>query len=100
MREDAYSVDVDDLAGLIADLARGHEALRELAVGLERGLRQLHLTWQGEAAEAHRVAQAAWNEGFREMRDALSRMRQVADTAHRNYTTAAETNQQLWEQVR
>jgi WXG100 family type VII secretion target len=100
MRQDAYSVDVDDLAVLIADLARGHEALGELAVGLERCISPLQLTWQGEAAEAHRAAQAAWNQGFHEMRDALSRMRQVADTAHRNYTLAAETNQKLWEQVR
>jgi WXG100 family type VII secretion target len=100
MREDAYSIDVDDLAVLIAALARGHEALGELAVNLERCIGQLQLTWQGEAAEAHHVAQAAWNESFHEMRDALSRMRQVADTAQRNYTLAAETNQQLWEQVR
>ena len=100
MREDAYSLDVDDLATVIDDLTRGHTALRELAADLERRIDQLHFSWEGQAAEAHRLAQASWNQGFGEMRDALARMRQAADTAHRNYTSAAALNRQLWEQVR
>ena len=100
MREDAYSLDADDLAAVIDDLARGHAALSELAVDLERRISELHLTWDGEAAGAHRLAQDAWARGFGEMRDALARMRQAADTAHHNYTSAAAVNHQLWEQVR
>lgn len=100
MREDAYSLDVDDLAAMVVDLARGHTALSELAADLERRIDELHLRWEGQAALAHRLAQAAWNQGFQEMRDALARMRQAADTAHRNYTSAAAVNHQLWEQVR
>ena len=100
MREDAYSLDVDDLARVIIDLARGHRALSELAAALERRIDELHLSWEGQAAEAHRLAQAAWNQGFHERREALARMRQAADTAHRNYTSAAAVNHQLWEQVR
>ena len=100
MREDAYSLDADDLATVIDDLARGHAALSELAVDLERRIGELHVTWDGEAAAAHRLAQAAWDQGFGEMRDALARMRRVADTAHHNYTSAAAANHELWEQVR
>ena len=100
MREDAYSLDVDDLARVIVDLARGHTALSEVAAELERRIDDLHLSWKGQAAEAHCLAQAAWRQGFGEMRDALARMRQAADTAHRNYTSAAAVNHQLWEQVR
>ena len=100
MREDAYSLDVDDLAAMVVDLARGHTALSELAADLAHRIGELHLSWEGQAAEAHRLAQAAWNQGFHEMREALARMRQAADTAHRNYTSAAAVNHQLWEQVR
>ncbi len=100
MREDAYSLDVDDLATVIDDLARCHTALSELAVDLERRISELHLAWDGQAAQAHRRAQASWDQGFREMRHALARMRQAADTAHSNYTSAAAANHQLWEQVR
>ena len=100
MREDAYSLDVDDLARVIVDLTRGHTALSELAADLQRRIDELHLSWEGQAAHAHHLAQAAWNQGFQEMRDALARMREAADTAHRNYTSAAAVNHQLWEQVR
>ena len=100
MREDAYSLDADDLAAVIDQIAHGHAALNELAVDLDRRISELHLTWDGESAQAHRLAQAAWDQGFEEMRDALARMRQAADTAHDNYTAAAAVNHQLWEQVR
>jgi WXG100 family type VII secretion target len=100
MREDAYSLDADDLARVIDDLARGHAALSALAVDLERRISELHDTWDGESAGAHRLAQAAWSQGFSEMRDALARMRQASDAAHRNYTSAAAVNRELWEQVR
>jgi WXG100 family type VII secretion target len=100
MREDAYSLDVDDLAAVIDDLARAHATLSELAAVLERRIGELHLTWDGQAALAHRSAQTAWDQGFREMRDALARMRQAGNTAHHNYTSAAAVNLQLWERVR
>lgn len=100
MREDAYSLDVDDLATVIDDLDRGHTALNELATDLQRRIDELHLSWEGQTAQAHRLAQAEWSQGFQEMRDALARMRRAADTAHRNYTSAAAVNHQLWEQVR
>jgi WXG100 family type VII secretion target len=100
MREDAYSLDADDLASVIDEIARGHAALNELAADLDRRIRDLHLTWDGESAQAHRLAHANWDQAFGEMRDALARMRQAADTAHRNYSSAAAVNHQLWEQVR
>ena len=100
MRQDAYSLDADDLYEAIHDLARGHGALCQLAVALEARIDELHLSWEGQAADAHRIAQDVWGQGFAEMRDALARMRQAADTAHRNYTSAAAVNRQMWEQVR
>ena len=100
MREDAFSLDVEALAAMVTDLGRGHAAMTALAADLQRRIDELHLSWEGQAADAHRLAQAAWNQGFHEMREALARMRQAADTAHRNYTSAAAVNHQLWEQVR
>ena len=34
------------------------------------------------------------------MREALGQMRPAAHTAHGNYTSAADTNLRMWEQVR
>ena len=100
MREDAFSLDVEALAAMVADLGRGHAAMSALAADLERRIDELHLSWDGQAAQAHRLAQAAWNQGFEEMRDALARMREAADCARHNYVSAATVNQHLWEQVR
>jgi WXG100 family type VII secretion target len=99
MRDDAYSLDTDGLYAVISELARGHAALAELATRLDHRIEELHLTWDGQAAEAHWLAQQAWASGFADMRDALDRMRGAADTAHANYTSAAVTNRSLWEQV-
>jgi len=99
MTEDAFEVDIDELLHLIDRMAACEAALSDLAADLERQIRELHLTWQGEAAHAHDEAQAAWDHGFRDMRAALQQMRAAAHTAHDNYTSAADTNLRLWEQV-
>ena len=100
MVEDVFAVDADELSALVDDLARGHAALTDLAADLERRLADLDHTWAGASADAHATAQAAWDDGFAGMREALLRMRQAADVAHRNYSSAAATNLQMWEQAR
>jgi WXG100 family type VII secretion target len=100
MTDDAFEVDVDELLHVVDRMAACEGAFSDLAADLERRIRELHVTWQGDAAEAHQQAQAAWDHGFRDMRDALGRMRGAAHTAHGNYTAAADTNLRMWEQVR
>lgn len=99
MNADAFEVDPDQLAHVVDRMAACESGLRDLAADLERRVQALHLTWRGDAAAAHELAQAAWDDGFREMRDALRQMRTAARTAHDNYTAAADTNLRMWEQV-
>jgi WXG100 family type VII secretion target len=99
MTEDAFEVDVDELLHVIDRMTSCEAALSDLAADLERRIRDLHLTWQGEAAQAHDQAQAAWDHGFHDMREALGQMRTAAHTAHDNYTAAADTNLRMWAQV-
>jgi WXG100 family type VII secretion target len=99
MTEDAFEVDVDELLRVVDRMAACETTLRDLADDLESRIRELHLSWRGEAADAHDRAQAAWAEGFRDMREALRQMRVAAHTAHGNYTSAADTNLRMWEQV-
>ncbi len=100
MTEDVFEVDVDELLHVVDRMATCEAALHELATDLERQVRELHVTWQGDAARAHDQAQAVWDRGFHEMRLSLRQMRGAADTAHGNYTSAADTNLRMWEQVR
>lgn len=57
---------------------------------------QLGTAWYGDAGEAERSAQQRWDDGAREMREALARLRQIAEGAHENYTAAAQTNVRNW----
>lgn len=57
---------------------------------------QLGTSWFGDAGDSERSAQQRWNEGAREMREALARLRQIAEGAHENYSTAAQTNVRNW----
>jgi len=100
MDPDVFAVDAGELAHVVDQMAACESALHELAAELERRIAALHISWHGEAAAAHLVAQAEWNHGFREMRETLAAMRAAGWVAHGNYTAASETNQQLWEQVR
>jgi WXG100 family type VII secretion target len=100
MAPDVYAVDVDELAHVVERLAACESAMHDLAADLERRIAALHVSWDGRAAGAQLVAQAEWEHGFRGMREALAVMRVAGRVAHDNYTAAAETNLQLWEQVR
>lgn len=99
MTDDVFEVDIDALLHVVDRMATCQAALHDLATDIERRMAGLHLTWQGEAADAQVVAQQTWDHGFRDMRDALQQMRAAARTAHDNYTSAADTNLRLWEQV-
>ncbi len=99
IRNDGYVADLDRLVEVTDRMATAHADLHRLADHLDDRNRALHLTWQGEAAEAHRVAQLHWDAGFSQMRDALARMRRAATTAHDNYAATADGNLSLWRQV-
>lgn len=94
-----FHADLDQLADLLDDLARGHDALELLASELARDLARLHGRWDGSAASAHLAAQADWDTGFAAMRSALQSMRAAGATARDNYTAAAHANVVMWDQV-
>ena len=96
---DTFDVDVDQLTLTVDRMAACGATLHDLADLLARRLASLHLTWGGASAEAHRTAQAAWEAGFSDMRKALDQMRTAARIAQTSYTSAADTNLRMWQQV-
>lgn len=99
-RADRFTIDVEDLARVIGEMATCEADLRDLADDVARRGRALHNTWDGRAAVAQAVAQHEWEAGFRTMREALVRMRAAASVAHDNYTSAALTNVEMWGRLR
>ena len=93
----AYSVDLDQLAEVVAGLARCQEGCDEALDDVVRQVSRLHGSWDGQAAEAQSEAQERWESGFATMRDGLAAMRDAAGTAHGNYRAAIDANLAMWE---
>lgn len=97
---DAFSVDLEAVQTTVAGLGRCADELDVLLDSLRSQMSSLHGTWSGLAAGAQSDAQAAWESGYDEMRDALRQMRTAGQDAHDNYAGAVDVNLSMWEQVR
>ena len=95
-----YSVDVDELAAVVAAMSACQHDLVDLAADVEGSTRGLHDAWSGLAREAHAASHARWTAEFADMKAALLALREVADVARHNYTAAVETNVAMWAQLR
>jgi len=94
-----FAVDLDLLDDTVVSLTRCGAELDALLDEVARRVAALHVTWGGAAAVAQDGAQAEWEAGFRQMREALAAMRTAGGVAHGSYLDAASTNLRMWEQV-
>jgi WXG100 family type VII secretion target len=95
----SFGVDLDLLGDTVAEMARCGDALDDVLDEVARRVVALQVTWSGAAARAQEGAQADWEAGFRQMREALASMRSAGLVAHGSYRDAAATNLRMWEQV-
>jgi WXG100 family type VII secretion target len=95
-----YAVDLGELEGRIDEMAAFERAIERTLQDLTRVVDDLHLTWSGQAAAAHRAAHEKWVAGMKEMHTGLAEMRAAADRAHGNYASAVEANSRMWASVR
>lgn len=94
-----FSIDTDELDRRITEMARFERGLERRLADLDKAIADLHVTWIGDAAVAHRKAHADWTRGAEEMKRALVALRQAAAIAHRNYESAVDANRRMWESV-
>lgn len=80
-------------------MSRFEQHLETALQDADAKVNQLHATWTGAAAQAHRAAHERWKHGVAEMRAALVVMRQNVSTAHGNYTGAVTANGSMWGQA-
>jgi len=92
----AFSVDPAALLSAVDRMSAFDSELEGHLAQVAGSVSRLGTSWYGDAGEAERAAQDRWNEGAREMREALARLRQIAEGAHENYSSAAQTNQRMW----
>lgn len=92
----AYRVDPAALLAVVDRMAEFESQLEAHLKEAAQSVTRLGSSWYGDAGEAERAAQQRWNDGAAEMRDALARLRAIAEGAHENYSTAAQTNMRMW----
>lgn len=87
-----YRVELEELLAF-ADTLQAFERRAE-AIGsrVDGQIADLHMSWSGDAAAAHRAQHDEWTAAAAQMREALAQLREAAHTAHRNYTEAAQLN--------
>ncbi|WP_067904767.1 WXG100 family type VII secretion target [Nocardia vaccinii] len=93
-----YSVDLVGLQRLVDDTAKLEATIEDLAAEIDKSIEQLHVTWTGAAADAHRAAHDNRIAAVSEMREALSMLRAKLATAHAAYHRVGPTNQGMWPQ--
>ena len=94
-----FTVDLEGLDRVVADLEACEHELELLDAELARQLGRLDETWAGLAATAQQAAHRQWSQGAAEMRDALADLRGAARRAHREYVQAVSANVAMWRRV-
>lgn len=94
--EDRFRVDLEQLDAAITTMVQFGEQVEDLLAEVDRHVADLHLSWSSQAATSQRAAHDKWVAGVEEMRENLDELREVAATAHRNYSRAIDVNTRMW----
>jgi WXG100 family type VII secretion target len=97
--EDEFTIDPAELDRVITELRTSRRTLGRLLGDLRQQMRTLQSTWEGLSADAQAVAQEEWEQGMREMNDALDELIVANRIAHGNYTGAVDANVSMWREL-
>ncbi|CRZ17161.1 esat-6 like protein EsxE [Mycolicibacterium neworleansense] len=64
----------------------------------EQTMAALRSSWHGDGSDAQAQAQQQWQDGAEQMKAALSALRQILQTAHKNYSDAVDKNGLMWQE--
>lgn len=93
---DAFSVNPEALADALQRMAEFEQHVENMVGEIDSLVRNLHVTWSGQAAAAHAEAHKHWSRGEAMMREALAQLKTAGAAAHQNYTSAMATNKTMW----
>jgi WXG100 family type VII secretion target len=91
-----YRVELDELSTFVEKLRSFEERAETIATRVDKQIADLHSTWTGEAAAAHRAHHVEWSSAASQMREALAELRDAAQVAHRNYSDVIKVNLAMW----
>ena len=91
-----YRVELEELSAFVDKLHQFEEKAETIATRVDKHIADLHATWTGEAASAHHAHHLEWSNAALQMREALAKLRNAAQTAHRNYAEVIDVNVAMW----
>lgn len=94
-----FTVDLDELDAVARSLESYGQILAGKLADLRQAVADLHGDWQGEAADAQKVAHDRLATGAHDLHRALLEVQGAARHAHLSYVAAVRANQQTWRQV-
>lgn len=94
--DDAFYVDMAQVAEFADDLRAFIERATDRVGVLNRAVDRLHISWEGESAEAHREAHARWVEGMSDMKDGLDDIARATTHSHEAFTGVQEHHRKMW----
>ncbi|WP_158608013.1 WXG100 family type VII secretion target [Nocardia panacis] len=94
-----YGVDLNGLQYQIDATAKLESALAALAEEIDRSVADLHITWIGVGATAHKTAHDSRIRALADMTEALATLRQRLAHAHAAYAKVGPTNHQMWPRI-
>ncbi|MBY8859883.1 WXG100 family type VII secretion target [Nocardia sp. CA2R105] len=93
-----YRVDLVGLAKLIDDTATLKSSIEQNITEIDQRISDLHVTWTGDAADAHKTAHDNRIRAVADMNEALATLRQKLADALTAYQTVGPTNHGMWPQ--
>jgi len=91
-----FSVDPEALSESLERMDNFQRLSRALLDEIDNTVKNLHVSWRGEAAAARAQAHEKWTHGADQMAQALTLLHRSGTGAHHSYTHAAETNRNMW----
>jgi WXG100 family type VII secretion target len=95
-----YTADLEAIDAHVQRAQTFVDHLEQTLTHLDQVVGDLHLSWTGQAADAHRLAHREWVDGARELKEGLAGMVAAARLAHENYSGAATANVEMWGPLR
>ena len=90
------TVHLPHLAQAAADLGSLADELQKHLAEVDRGVRRVAETWEGEAQDAFRERYQQWHSASTDLHRALRTLQGIVDTAHGNYSAARTANLRMW----
>jgi WXG100 family type VII secretion target len=93
---DQFAVDIKGLGDIVERMAQYQNVVDSMLDEIDTTVANLHLTWNGDASQAHADAHKEWKEGAEMMRKALEQLKTAGSHAEKAYRGAVEANKSMW----